>query len=35
MNETPYLLRGINQLTTDSSILVSSSKYLNNPQLRD
>ncbi|SFR89806.1 Coq4 family protein [Sphingomonas jatrophae] len=35
MNDVPYLLRGITKLTTDSSILVSSSKYLNDARLRD
>lgn len=34
-DEVPYLLRGITPLTTESSVLVSSSKYLNNPALRD
>jgi len=33
--DIPYLLRGITQLTTDSSTLISSSKYLNNPALRE
>lgn len=35
MNDIPYLMRGIQQVSTDSSVLVSSSKYLNNPKLRD
>lgn len=35
MDDVPYLMRGIRQLTTDSSVLVSSSKYLNDPRLRD
>lgn len=34
-DDIPYLLRGITQLTTASSTLISSSKYLNNPALRD
>ena len=34
MNDTPYLLRGITQLSTESSTLISSSKYLNDPRLR-
>ena len=33
--DIPYLLRGITQLTTESSALISSSKYLNNPALRE
>src|SRR5882757_9107126 len=35
MDDVPYLLRGITQLSTASSTLVSSSKYLNNPKLRE
>ena len=35
MDEIPYLARGVNLLGTDSSVLVSSSKYLNNPALRE
>jgi ubiquinone biosynthesis protein Coq4 len=35
MDDIPYLLRGITQLSTASSTLISSSQYLNNPQLRD
>ncbi len=35
MNDIPYLLRGVTRLQTDSSILVSSSKYLNDARLRD
>ncbi len=31
----PYLMRGLRHVSTDSSVLVSSSKYLNNPKLRD
>lgn len=33
--DTPYLLRGISPITTASSVLVSSSPYLNSPKLRD
>ena len=33
--DIPYLLRGITQLTTASSTLISSSKYLNSPELRE
>lgn len=35
MNQIPYLLRGVMPVDTESSVLVSSSKYLNNPRLRD
>jgi len=35
MDDVPYLLRGFNLIGTDSSVLVSSSKYLNSPRLRD
>lgn len=35
MDDIPYLARGVNLLGTDSSVLVSSSKYLNNPALRE
>ena len=35
MAEDAYLYRGVNQLPTMSSVLVSSSKYLNSPKLRD
>lgn len=35
MNDIPYLLRGVTPVTTDSSVLVSSSKYLNHPRMRD
>ncbi len=35
MDETPYLLRGIKPVPTDSSVLVSSSRYLNHPAMRD
>lgn len=34
-NEIPYLLRGVTPIGTDSSMLVSSSKYLNHPRLRE
>jgi len=34
-DDIPYLLRGVMPVGTDSSVLVSSSKYLNNPRLRD
>lgn len=34
-DDVAYLLRGITELTTASSTLISSSKYLNNPALRD
>jgi ubiquinone biosynthesis protein Coq4 len=34
-DDIPYLLRGIQPVGTDSSVLVSSSKYLNNAELRD
>ena len=33
--DTPYLARGVRLLGTDSTILISSSKYLNEPRLRD
>lgn len=35
MNDIPYLLRGVNPVSTESSVLVSSSKYLNHPRLRE
>ena len=35
MNDIPYLLRGVMPVETPSSVLVSSSKYLNNPRLRE
>jgi len=35
MAEMPYLARGVMPVETPSSVLVSSSKYLNNPRLRD
>jgi ubiquinone biosynthesis protein COQ4 len=35
MAEIPYLLRGVSQLETASSVLVSSSRYLNDARLRD
>ncbi len=34
-DNVPYLMRGIRQVATDSSSLVSSSKYLNDPRIRD
>ncbi len=33
--DVPYLMRGIQQVMTESSVLVSSSPYLNEPRLRD
>jgi ubiquinone biosynthesis protein COQ4 len=35
MDDIPYLLRGVLPVATDSSVLVSSSKYLNDPRLRE
>jgi len=35
MTEVPYLARGWMPVETPSSVLVSSSKYLNNPALRE
>jgi ubiquinone biosynthesis protein COQ4 len=35
MEDIPYLLRGVVPVETVSSVLVSSSRYLNNPRLRD
>ena len=35
MNDIPYLLRGVTPVATESSVLVSSSKYLNDPRLRE
>ncbi len=35
MNDIPYLLRGVTPVATDSSVLVSSSKYLNHPRMRE
>ena len=35
MNDIPYLLRGVHQIGTTSSALVSSSPYLNHPRLRE
>ena len=35
MTEIPYLLRGVVPVETDSSVLISSSKYLNNARLRE
>jgi ubiquinone biosynthesis protein Coq4 len=34
-DEVPYLLRGVTRLATDSSVLISSSDYLNDAALRD
>jgi ubiquinone biosynthesis protein COQ4 len=34
VNDIPYLLRGVSKLSTESSTLISSSKYLNDPRLR-
>jgi len=33
--ETPYLGRGVRQMSTESSALISSSKYLNSPRMRE
>lgn len=33
--DVPYLFRGVTAISTESSVLVSSSRYLNNPRLRD
>jgi adenine deaminase len=35
MNDVPYLLRGVKPLTTQSSVLISSSKYLNDARMRE
>jgi ubiquinone biosynthesis protein COQ4 len=35
MTDVPYLLRGVMPVATESSMLVSSSKYLNHPRLRE
>lgn len=35
MDDTPYLARGVELLGTNSSVLISSSKYLNDPRLRE
>jgi ubiquinone biosynthesis protein Coq4 len=35
MDDIPYLLRGITQMTTASSTLISSSRYLNHPRMRE
>lgn len=35
MDDIPYLARGVKLLGTESSVLVSSSKYLNHPRLRE
>lgn len=34
-DDIPYLMRGVMPVETDSSVLISSSKYLNNARLRD
>lgn len=34
-DDTPYLLRGITQIPTESSVLVSSSRYLNSAAMRE
>ena len=35
MDDVPYLARGVMPVETPSSVLVSSSKYLNNAALRE
>ena len=35
MDDIPYLLRGVTPVETHSSVLISSSKYLNDPRLRE
>jgi ubiquinone biosynthesis protein Coq4 len=35
VDDIPYLARGVNLLGTESSVLVSSSKYLDSPELRE
>lgn len=35
MTDIPYLMRGVMPVGTESSMLVSSSKYLNHPRLRE
>lgn len=35
MDDIPYLMRGVMAVGTESSVLVSSSRYLNNPRLRE
>src|SRR4051794_11682909 len=35
MDEIPYLMRGRREVATDSSVLVSSSKFLNDPRFRE
>src|SRR5579871_5815371 len=35
MDDIPYLLRGITRMTTASSTLISSSRYLNSPAMRE
>lgn len=34
-DDTPYLFRGTREIATESPVLVSSSRYLNNPELRE
>jgi ubiquinone biosynthesis protein COQ4 len=34
-DDVPYLMRGVTQMLTDSSVLISSSEYLNDAELRD
>lgn len=34
-DDQPYLMRGMSAVSTESSVLISSSKYLNDPRLRD
>lgn len=34
-DDTPYLFRGTHDIATESPVLVSSSRYLNNPELRE
>lgn len=35
MTDVPYLLRGLSRMETESSALISSSKYLNDPRMRE
>lgn len=35
MDDIPYLARGVKLMDTESSVLISSSKYLNHPRLRE
>ncbi|HEY3696801.1 hypothetical protein [Phenylobacterium sp.] len=34
-DDVPYLMRGVTRMVTDSSVLISSSEYLNDAELRD